>query len=135
MTPQDLVARVIAAFNARDAAALASLFAEDGMFVTTAGQAMHGRAAIAATFGKIFATVFVGLRADVAATDIATFGDDLVAMHATWSRARTGDATASSLAPASGVFSLVAQRSPGTGAWLLVSAANVLSNPQLVPLT
>lgn len=51
----DLYHQLLAAWNARDAAAFAALFAEDGESVGFDGSQMAGRADIAATLGQIFA--------------------------------------------------------------------------------
>jgi uncharacterized protein (TIGR02246 family) len=44
--------RYLAAFNGRDAASLAALFTEDGLFVDPAGHVTAGRAAIEAMFAR-----------------------------------------------------------------------------------
>ena len=59
-----LHARYLSAFNHRDAAALAALFAEDALFIDPAGKATKGRAAIGAMFARDFGDADLVLEAD-----------------------------------------------------------------------
>ncbi|MBW6506757.1 MAG: SgcJ/EcaC family oxidoreductase [Rhodobacteraceae bacterium] len=60
--PADLPRAFAAAWAARDAAALAELFAEDADFVSLTGGAAEGRAAIADLFAAEFAGAFARAR-------------------------------------------------------------------------
>ncbi|HEV2551185.1 MAG TPA: nuclear transport factor 2 family protein [Stellaceae bacterium] len=66
-------ARYLFAFNHRDAAALAALFAEDGLFIDPAGKATKGRAAIEAMFAQGFGDADLSLEAN--ADEVGALGD------------------------------------------------------------
>jgi uncharacterized protein (TIGR02246 family) len=120
--PVQLVDRLTAAFNTKDAEAFAALFAEDAEFVNILGRRMRRRDGIAAGHEIVFARLLAGSRLSVTRIDILPLGDDMAMMHATWTRERLPDATPTTLPPGTGIFTFVACR---TDDWLLVGATNV----------
>jgi uncharacterized protein (TIGR02246 family) len=121
--PTDLVDRLAATFNTKDADAFAALFTEDAEFVNILGQRMRRRGGIAAGHEIVFAKLLAGSRLNVTEIDVMPLGDDVAMMHATWTRDRLADATPATLPPGTGIFTLVARRTDDD--WLLVGATNV----------
>jgi uncharacterized protein (TIGR02246 family) len=129
--PVELIDRLTAAFNTKDADAFAALFVEDAEFVNILGQRMRRRDGIAAGHEMVFAKLLAGSRLSVTGIDVMALGDDVAMMHATWSRERLPDATPTTLPPGTGIFTFVARRTDDD--WLLVGATNVQDAAPPVP--
>jgi uncharacterized protein (TIGR02246 family) len=123
VTIQDLAQQLVVAFNAKDAEAFGALFADDAEFVNIFGARMHGRDGIVEGHRQVFGTALNGSTLTLEGLDTMALGPDAAVAHATWRRDRDADATAATLPPGRGVFTLVGQRT-GDG-WKLAAATNV----------
>jgi uncharacterized protein (TIGR02246 family) len=121
--PTALVDQLAQSFNTRNALAFANLFAEDAEFVNIFGQRMRQRSGIASGHQMVFETLLAGTHLAVNQVDVMPLGEDVVLMHATWTRERLPEARATALPPGSGIFTLVARRA--SDGWELVGVTNV----------
>lgn len=113
-----------AAFNNRDARALAALFLEDATVVTEWGDVVPDRAAFERGLARVFAVVPGELRLENTPTHAKAVADDVIVSHGT---ARRFDAAGSRGDPI--VYTRVLVRRDG--AWRL--AANHVSEPTARP--
>jgi uncharacterized protein (TIGR02246 family) len=123
MTVEDLARQLVDAFNDKDAAAFAALFAPDAEFVNVFGARMHGRAGIEEGHRHVFSTALQGSTLVAEDLEVQSLGEDAAVCHLTWRRDLTADAGPATLPPGRGVFTLVGRRA-GPG-WELAAAANV----------
>ena len=123
MEPTELIDRIVESFNTRNAPAFASLFADDAEFVTIFGNRMRGRDAISAGHKMVFDTLLAGTLMTATGVDVMPLDDEVVMMHATWTRERLPEATPTTLPPGSGIFTFVARKTAND--WKLVGATNV----------
>jgi uncharacterized protein (TIGR02246 family) len=127
-TPREIVDAFEAALNAKDAAALGELFAEDADFVNIMGMRMRGRDGIVSGHAWAFAGPLVGSRVAFDDVDEVPVTDDVTVVHARGLRERLPDAPPQTLPPGRTVLMLVARR--GDGGWHAVAAANVAEAPR-----
>jgi uncharacterized protein (TIGR02246 family) len=114
------------AFNARDAAALAALFTEQGDLVNIIGVRMPGRAGIEAGHAKHFAGALGGTRLTFTDHTVRLVRDarpGVAVCHAQWRRETLPDAPAGALPPGTGIFTLVLLEEPS--GWKIDAAHNV----------
>ena len=119
-----LASRLIAAYNVSDADAFAGLFSPDAVFVNIFGTRMPGRAGIARGHRAGFETRLLGTVLAVDELRVAVVHELTTVAHLSWSLRHTTAATAGTLPPCTGIFTLVAA-STDDGGWEFVAATNV----------
>lgn len=123
-----LAHRLVAAYNAGDADAFAALFDPDAVFVNIFGTRMPGRAEIAAGHRSGFRTRLAGTALTADELHVAVVHEATTVAHLSWTLRHTTAATAHTLPPCTGIFTLVAARTGGDG-WAFMAAANVRQTP------
>ncbi|MGR3756888.1 MAG: SgcJ/EcaC family oxidoreductase [Tranquillimonas sp.] len=121
--PQDMPRAFADAWNRRDAAALAALFAEDADFVNVVGLWWRDRAAIEAAHRYGLATFFRDSRLTIGRTRLRHLGPDAAVVQARVTL--TGQLAPGGAAAGTrrGILIFVLARQPG-GEWLCVAAQN-----------
>ena len=126
--PRDIVDAFCVAFNAKDAEALGSLFAEDAEFVNVRGLRMHRRDGIIDGHERSFSGPLVGSYIRFDTPDELRVTDDVTILHARCTRDRSQDAPPDTAPAATTMLMFVMRRSPD--GWQAIAAANV---PELPP--
>lgn len=121
--PQDLVHAFADALNAKDAAALGSLFVQDAEFVNILGMRMQGREGIVAGHAWAFSGPLRGRHIRFDQIDELAVTDDVSILHCHCLRDLEPDAPADGLPAGASVLVFVARRAPVV--WELVAATNV----------
>lgn len=120
--PGDVASFFARAWMARDADALAALFAEDADFVNVAGIWWEDRAAIARAHAYGLTTFFRDSRLTVGRTKVRALGPDAAVVHARMILTGQIGADGGTAGPRHTILSFVMVRSGGS--WLCVSAQN-----------
>ena len=122
-SPERLPHAFAAAWNRRDARALAALFDADAEFVNVVGLWWHGRAAIEHAHAYGLARIFDRSTLEVARVKVKPLGDDVAVVHARMRLAgQTPVAGVERPRPRTTVFTFVARRTPG--GWSCAAAQN-----------
>lgn len=120
--PEDFAPAFVAAWMARDAAALAALFAEDADFVNVVGIWWEDRTAIEAAHRYALESFFADTRLAAGRTKLRRLGPDAAVLHTRLRLTGQRDRDGSALAPRSTILVAVLARTPE--GWQAVAAQN-----------
>ncbi|TKV58849.1 SgcJ/EcaC family oxidoreductase [Nakamurella flava] len=123
-----LAHRLMTAYNDMDADAFAALFTPDAVFINIFGTRMPGRAEIARGHRAGFETRLAGTALTADDLRVALVHESTTVAHLSWTLRHTPAATAHTLAPCRGIFTLVAASTDGAD-WAFVAATNVRQTP------
>lgn len=121
-TPEDALARFAAAWNGRDAAALAALFDEDADFVNVVGIWWRRRRAIEKAHDYALKRFFRDSRITVEEVSVRRIGDSAATAHGRWLMEGQRGPDDTVLEPRHGVMLLVLRRTDD--GWSVVAAQN-----------
>ena len=122
VTPDDIPDRFAAAWNKRDASALAGMFSDDADFVNVVGLWWHNRADIERAHDYGLRTVFKDSELSSRRVEVRRLRDDVAVIHVRWRLSGQLDESGKALGTRSTVMIFVAQREE-TG-WMVVAAQN-----------
>lgn len=120
-SPEDIPAAFVRAWNARDAAALASLFDEDAEFVDVTGLCWHDRESIRKAHADADAKIFNNSTLSVAEQKVKLLAPDIAVVHARMTCQCRPDDTSPSR-PRTTIVSFVAHREGDR--WVCAAAHN-----------
>lgn len=118
----DVLARLVDAFNARDARGFVAQFTPNGDWVDFAGHWLAGESAILAAHASAFAGPLAHGELSVSDVISETLADGVALCHARWLITEQQTASGQSLGDRRGVFTLVAVRTPA--GWRLRAGQN-----------
>jgi len=121
-TPEDIPRLFAEAWNTRDAAALATLFAVDADFVNVVGLWWHNRADIERAHHYGLSTFFAQSHIAARRVKVRPVGADVAIIHTRWKLTGQFDKAGSGLDDRFSVMTFVARRVPE--GWLVQAAQN-----------
>jgi uncharacterized protein (TIGR02246 family) len=120
---EDLAAKLVEAWNRRDARALAAIFAEDADFTNVFGMLAEGRAAIEALHAPLFRTIFKDSRLSVTETRVRLIRPDVASVDVKWTMTGARDPHGNPWPEREGLLSWIATRHGG--GWLIDVSHNM----------
>ena len=121
-TPEEIPEHFAAAWNARDAAALAALFVEDADFVNVVGLWWHKRADIQRAHAYGLQVIFDQSSLRAGGIKLRLLGQDYAVVHCRWHLTGQRDPVGELLGERTTVMVFVAQHS--SSGWQVVTAQN-----------
>jgi uncharacterized protein (TIGR02246 family) len=127
---EDIAAKLVEAWNRRDAHALAAIFAEDADFTNVFGMLAEGRAAIAALHAPLFKTIFKDSRLSVTETRVRLIRPDVASVDVKWTMTGARDPHGNPWPEREGLLNWIV--TDHDGAWLIDVSHNMdLPSPDL----
>jgi uncharacterized protein (TIGR02246 family) len=135
LTPEEIPAAFAAAWTARDAAALAALFAPDADFVNVVGLWWHNRQDIERAHAYGLSRIFQHSTLRPGGVKTRLLGSDHAVVHCRWHLLGQTGAEGEHLEPRQSVMVFVAQREPA--GWQVVAAQNtdVIPGAETIAIT
>jgi len=120
--PEEIPQRFAEAWNAKDARALAALFAEDADFVNVVGLWWHNRQDIEKAHHYGLTTFFAQSHIALGRIKVRRIGPEVAVIHARWKLTGQIDRQGNTLEPRAAVMVFVATQTPE--GWIVQAAQN-----------
>lgn len=124
-TPRSLADALVAAINARDAAAVGTLFHAEADCVTSFGAHLHGRAAIEAGHAAVFEGPMLGVHITVTSVEESALSDTVSLLMVRTTRTRKHDAPADAKLEFQRTIGTMTTKKESDGWWTIMALSNV----------